>query len=629
MRSPTEQRQQSRLVAEIVAERRLPERIAAERSRRDTLRRALGAKDADPGDLSPEQRSELVAAVPELDPDLADQVYRSVTGPTGWLRIRRLQISQVLRAIPRMSLVYAAIFAGACVAVFVFASSIYAHLTAAVVAGLGMVGLIWSQLEAIDAALSIVASARDRVRDLVDPWRRQTQTALEVSEATVAALERELQDLTAAGQLAGMVSDRVSEGGYRRSLGLMTQIREDFEHMSALLTRDHTEHDAPRREEIRVPDAGGDTLPRIDRIVLYVDDLDRCPPSRVVELLEAVHLLLAVPLFVVVVAVDPRWLLRAIAVHYRDVLDAGRSPAPTVSGRDIDPDDESHWASTPSQYLEKIFQVVYTLPPLTTSGYRSMLNDLVGARADSKPPPGPRETGEAGAFTGTASDVTVGPEAAEATDDNDDALFDLAVELPAARTIERIDPLAFDTDELALIRLLGPPLITTPRSVKRLANSYGLLTAIGRLRHPESTSQGRRPGLVLLASLVGFPNLGPALLTHLYRVGAPQPTADKRTTEHNAEPATWQQFVAGLTPTYCEERQCWSSDADRHQTPAEAHSWRALAHALTTITDATDVEGSGITLPASLSSWTGWVIPVGRLSFPAGRVVVGLQRTHG
>jgi hypothetical protein len=36
-----------------------------------------------------------------------------------------------------------------------------------------------------------------------------------------------------------------------------------------------------------------------------------------VELLEAVHLLLAVDLFVVVVAVDPRWLLRSLCVSLR------------------------------------------------------------------------------------------------------------------------------------------------------------------------------------------------------------------------------------------------------------------------------------------------------------------------
>jgi hypothetical protein len=51
---------------------------------------------------------------------------------------------------------------------------------------------------------------------------------------------------------------------------------------------------------------------KIDRIVLYVDDLDRCAPRRVVEVLQAVHLLLAFPIFVVVVAVDHHWLLTSL-----------------------------------------------------------------------------------------------------------------------------------------------------------------------------------------------------------------------------------------------------------------------------------------------------------------------------
>ena len=81
----------------------------------------------------------------------------------------------------------------------------------------------------------------------------------------------------------------------------------------------------------REPDAAGDTLPRIDRIVLYIDDLDRCPPDRVVEVLEAVHLLLAGELFVVVVAVDPRWMLRAIRYHYRDLFTGHPSPGTPAS----------------------------------------------------------------------------------------------------------------------------------------------------------------------------------------------------------------------------------------------------------------------------------------------------------
>ncbi|MGH3928617.1 MAG: hypothetical protein ACRDTF_01405 [Pseudonocardiaceae bacterium] len=88
-----------------------------------------------------------------------------------------------------------------------------------------------------------------------------------------------------------------------------------------------------------------------------------------------------------VVAVDPRWLLRAIAAHYQDLL---HPPGQPVVADDetsaVDPDDEELWLSTPAQYLEKIFQVVLTLPPLDTGGYRRLLRTLVGTRTDQTRP---------------------------------------------------------------------------------------------------------------------------------------------------------------------------------------------------------------------------------------------------
>lgn len=61
----------------------------------------------------------------------------------------------------------------------------------------------------------------------------------------------------------------------------------------------------------------------LERIVIYIDDLDRCRPDHVVQMLEATHLLLALDLFVVVVAVDSRWLTRALQIHYKELLSAG------------------------------------------------------------------------------------------------------------------------------------------------------------------------------------------------------------------------------------------------------------------------------------------------------------------
>ena len=74
------------------------------------------------------------------------------------------------------------------------------------------------------------------------------------------------------------------------------------------------------------------------------------PTRAVVEALEAVHLLLAFPLFVVIVAVDTRWLTRAL----RSAAQLGRRRRPRRR-----PDGEA--------YLEKIFQIPFLVQPLPAS----------------------------------------------------------------------------------------------------------------------------------------------------------------------------------------------------------------------------------------------------------------------
>ena len=103
--------------------------------------------------------------------------------------------------------------------------------------------------------------------------------------------------------------ERVQSSAYRDRLGLVSLVREDLETLVTML-------DPATRPTVGPP---------IDRIVLYIDDLDRCPPARVVEVLEAIHLLLAFPVFVVIVAVDSRWLLTSLELYYRELLGPGET----------------------------------------------------------------------------------------------------------------------------------------------------------------------------------------------------------------------------------------------------------------------------------------------------------------
>ena len=192
------------------------------------------------------------------------------------------------------------------------------------------------------------------------------------AEKRLREAEVELKESQPSRRLYRLIEERAESEDYRSRLGIISLIRNDFEKLSDLIR--------PRPAKSGEQRAAGpkqDPLP-IDRIVLYIDDLDRCPADRVVQVLEAVHLLLAFPIFVVVVAVDPRWLRRSLELTHPHLLtglaDEGKAPGNgRVSGTR---------AATPQNYLEKIFQVPFNLRPMGRVGYQQLIRKLVKERDD-------------------------------------------------------------------------------------------------------------------------------------------------------------------------------------------------------------------------------------------------------
>ncbi|GAA1249439.1 hypothetical protein GCM10009665_45270 [Kitasatospora nipponensis] len=615
--SGTAQRQLSRLSADLVAQRELPRRLRAARLRRNQLQAALSTRESRWSQLTEEQRQEWAVVVGDggQPGELYEQMHGGGRLALGMMRAGWRLVRGDWRSVVGGFVLSALVLAGAWGAV-VWGLPLWARLVSWLSA-LVPVGLF---VQKVREARERSEPLRERLRVVMEGWRDRLQTAADVAQGEVAALERQVQDLTAAGQLAGLVSERAAAGDYRAHLGLMTQIREDFQRMAVLLAEARSTAEETAEDVTGVEDDAGDRLPEIDRIVVYIDDLDRCPPARVVEMLEAVHLLLAVDLFVVVVAIDPRWLLRSIAAHYRDILHNPAADAPGAFDGSVDPDDEELWHSTPAQYLEKIFQVVLTLPTLDTTGYRTMLRSLVGTRADQSTPQPPDPTTTAPAAAARAVDANAGTPRPAAVE-----LPEQGVHLPAPRVIERVDPLTLDPDEIALMDLLGPPLlVSTPRAVKRLANSYGLLTALrcaqrdhDLAEQPPATATGApyrpyRAGLVLLAALVAYPQLGPALCLHLHRTSRTDPGR------------TWAQFLTDLKPRRDPGDGHLSNPADPKMTPVQAQQWHSLLTALEQAT--ARAATAALHLPEQLGPWGHWVAPVARLSFPAGRIVSHLDR---
>lgn len=168
--------------------------------------------------------------------------------------------------------------------------------------------------------------------------------------------------------------------------------------------------------------------------------------------------------------------------------------------------------------------------------------------------------------------------------------------------------------------MLGPPLVTTPRSIKRLVNSYGLLNALRGSQHEQdlretshagtgSTYHSYRAGIALLGILIAFPDLAPAFFP--------------RVLQASSEPGSgsWPQFLKQMNPERTADG--WSSELlDPLAAEAEALRWKKLVSALEKLT--ADAAAADLPLPEPLEAWAEWVVPVGRLSFETGRAVVTL-----
>ncbi len=307
--------------------------------------------------------------------------------------------------------------------------------------------------------------------------QRVAQAQLDDVIAHVGELGRQLAELDPGRRLYSFLAERAGSDSYSGKLGLISTIRKDFQQLVQLM-------DDWRRN----PDPYGDHRP-IDRIVLYIDDLDRCSPDQVVDVMQAVHLLLALDLFVVVVGVDPRWLMRSLRTRYSALL------------RDGDNDPEDLW-HTPDDYLEKILNIPLVLPPMSSTGMSRLLHALGDPRPSATPRSVPAPPAERRPTTTspppsadrygviTALDIEAGSE----------------VDVLQHSVVAPEPPRPLTDPELTLLTALDM-LVDTPREAKRLLNLYRMVRATRDLS-PASRFLGMdgRPGefeaVVLLLGLL-------------------------------------------------------------------------------------------------------------------------------
>jgi hypothetical protein len=323
--------------------------------------------------------------------------------------------------------------------------------------------------------LGPVVVAWNKLGEYTETARRRLDERKSEVDAEIRAVEEELSKIDPALRLDQLLKEISTADRYESYRGLTGRIHHDLRRLSDDLAAAREQWDGP-----------GD--PPLQRIVLYVDDLDRCTPSRVVDVLQAVNLLLTMELFVVVVAVDPRWLLRSLKAHHKGLFD----------------DNEV-------AYLDKIFHIPVALRPMGDHavGY---LRSLLPVEELPAPEPVRQAVQQPRQAEVSEQRPTVEVAAVQAQTVVSAKVVGRAVELNP-------EGLRLRSVEREFLERLTP-LLGTPRAIKKLVNLYRLLRlGVGADRLDEfiGGEQGGpyQAAALLLAALVGAPRDARALLEGL------------------------------------------------------------------------------------------------------------------
>lgn len=188
-------------------------------------------------------------------------------------------------------------------------------------------------------------------------------------------------------------------------------------------------------------------------------------------------MLLALPLFVVVVGVDPRWMENSLHEHFGSLL--SNNGAGEV---------------TPAAYLEKIFQVPFKLKEVDAEGFSLLVDSQFPKKEASNQPVSLPSNGAGGANnqrrakskqTGPLQPTTVTGFEVKASD---------------------VNQLIISDDERDFIKLLQEIIPMVPRTIKRYVNIYRIIRSHGDFKFTDGQKlQYCKVAMFLLAIMLSLP----------------------------------------------------------------------------------------------------------------------------
>ena len=128
-----------------------------------------------------------------------------------------------------------------------------------------------------------------------------------------------------------------AEDLFKNSIGIKSTLRDDFETVINECLQDR------------------------GKLVVFIDDLDRCLPEKTIEILEVIKLFLDVPKCIFVIGVEKEVIEKGIEVRYKS-----KEQELPISGKD---------------YIEKIIQIPFVLPPIREEEMAAFIENLgIGER---------------------------------------------------------------------------------------------------------------------------------------------------------------------------------------------------------------------------------------------------------
>jgi Cdc6-like AAA superfamily ATPase len=201
------------------------------------------------------------------------------------------------------------------------------------------------------------------------------------------------------------------------------------------------------------------------RVLIIIDDLDRCEPQKAVEVLQAVNLLLNFKSFIVCLGIDARIITRAVEKHYSNVLgEAGASGY---------------------EYLDKIVQIPFRIPEPNPDEIKLFISEqlgnpkpLISNNSSPNTPVQPKQTS-------TITNPDTGSNYSNFDDKPPAQAQSPKIESTTVQPDVPPSLVAFSYDELEAFHHFVRYLRPNPRHLKRLINVYRLVRTLAEYKAEE------------------------------------------------------------------------------------------------------------------------------------------------